>query len=95
MTSALLDDIEEGQLKSLKDEDVEPYLMENLKYRITLLDNTEVSNKSVPSLKIEVVSSVVTMGMGDHELPTWGEMVRHFEMGAGGVSVSGSGSEGM
>lgn len=95
LTSALLDDIEEGQLKSLKDEDVEPYLMENLKYRITLLDNTEVSNKSVPSLKIEVVSSVVTMGMGDHELPTWGEMVRHFEMGAGGVSVSGSGSEGM
>ncbi|KAF7875362.1 hypothetical protein EAF04_002534 [Stromatinia cepivora] len=83
LTSALLDDISQGLLKSLKDEDVEPYLEKNLHYRVTLLDDTEIDNSAVPSLTITVVSATVQQSTVDHELPKWGPMVSHMELSTG------------
>lgn len=83
LTSALLDDITQGLLKSLKDEDVEPYLKSNLHYRITLLDDTEIPNSAVQSLKITVVSATVQQATEDHELPKWGPMIQHMELATG------------
>ncbi|ESZ91618.1 hypothetical protein SBOR_7980 [Sclerotinia borealis F-4128] len=83
LTSALLDDISQGLLSSLNHEDVEPYLKKNLKYRITLLDDTEIENSAVPSLIITVVSAVVQKSTVDHELPKWGPMISHMELSTG------------
>ncbi|KAI9646358.1 hypothetical protein NHQ30_004348 [Ciborinia camelliae] len=83
LTSALLEYISKGQLKSLDDKDVKPFLAKNLKYRVTLLDDTEIPNKDVPSLKISVVSSVVKQSKVDHELPSWGPMVSHVDLATG------------
>ncbi|CAD6439069.1 1e1b8ba9-904a-47e5-873c-05ef1d1af1bd [Sclerotinia trifoliorum] len=83
LTSALLDDISQGLLHSLNDEDVEPYLKKNLHYRITLLDDTEIENSAVPSLTITVVSATVQQSTVDHELPKWGPMISHMELSTG------------
>ncbi|TGO50344.1 hypothetical protein BOTNAR_0396g00080 [Botryotinia narcissicola] len=80
LTSALLDDISEGHLRSLDDVDVEPYLRKNLQYRITLLNDTEIDNSAVPSLKLSVVSSSVQQSTADHELPKWGSMISRLEL---------------
>ncbi|KAK6610608.1 hypothetical protein H4I96_02206 [Botrytis cinerea] len=80
LTSALLDDISEGHLRSLNDVDVEPYLRKNLQYRITLLNDTEIDNSAVPSLKLSVVSSSVQQSTVDHELPKWGSMISRLEL---------------
>ncbi|KAF7957392.1 hypothetical protein EAE96_002977 [Botrytis aclada] len=80
LTSALLDDISDGPLRSLNDVDVEPYLRKNLQYRITLLNDTEIDNSAVPSLKLSVVSSSVQQSTADHELPKWGSMISRLEL---------------
>ncbi|KAF5875638.1 putative tyrosinase protein [Botrytis fragariae] len=80
LTSALLEDISEGHLRSLNDVDVEPYLRKNLQYRITLLNDTEIDNSAVPSLKLSVVSSSVQQSTADHELPKWGSMISRLEL---------------
>jgi tyrosinase len=74
LTHALEKHVSEGYLKSLGPEDVNPYLAQNLKYRVTLSDDTEVSNVDVPSLKISVVSVEVQTPSNDAELPVWGKM---------------------
>ncbi|APA08416.1 hypothetical protein SS1G_13364 [Sclerotinia sclerotiorum 1980 UF-70] len=83
LTSALLDDISQGLLKSLNEEDVKPYLKKNLHYRVTLLDDTEIDNSAVPSLTITVVSATVQQSTVDHELPKWGPMNSHIELSTG------------
>jgi tyrosinase len=80
LTSALLDNISTGLLPSLKEADVEPYLKENLKYRITLIDDTEIRNSELSSLSISVVSATVQQSSEDHELPKWGPMVLHMNL---------------
>jgi len=74
LTHALLQHINEGELKSLDPEDVNPYLMQNLKYRITLSDDTEVGNGDVPSLKISIACVDFAISSSSTELPTWGDM---------------------
>jgi tyrosinase len=83
LTHALEKHVSEGSLKSLDPEDVNPYLAENLKYRVTLSDDTEVSNGDVPSLKISVVSVEVQTPSSDAELPTWGEMKGQMDVSTG------------
>ncbi|PQE18684.1 hypothetical protein CJF30_00009685 [Rutstroemia sp. NJR-2017a BBW] len=80
LTSALLDNISDGLLPSLKEADVEPYLEENLKYRVTLLDDTEIRNSELSSLSLSVVSASVQQSSDDHELPRWGPMVLHLNL---------------
>ena len=83
LTNALMDRILEGKLPSLDSADVEPYITKNLQYRITRMDDTEVGNSEVPSLKISIVSAEVQRPENDMELPKWGEMVGHMDVSTG------------
>ncbi|KAK3938775.1 hypothetical protein QBC46DRAFT_389579 [Diplogelasinospora grovesii] len=62
LTSALLQDIQEGQLQSLKPEDVVPHLRDNLKWRVTLFTGEERNVAEVPGLKVSVCSTEVAIG---------------------------------
>ncbi|KAF2194899.1 Di-copper centre-containing protein [Zopfia rhizophila CBS 207.26] len=76
LTSALLQDIVEGQLASLKPEDVEPYLVKNLHWRVTVFDGSEKPRDEVPGLKVSVVSTNVRIG--DDGIPIYsGEYQAH------------------
>lgn len=80
ITSALENNFAEGKLASLQPADVEPFLISNLKYRITRLNGQEVGNGDVPSLEISIVSANITMPVDDSELPKWGTMVGHMDV---------------
>ncbi|AEO70659.1 uncharacterized protein THITE_2056637 [Thermothielavioides terrestris NRRL 8126] len=63
LTSALLQDIAvEGQLASLRPEDVVPHLRRQLAWRVTLFDGEERNVEQVPGLKVSVASTEVTIG---------------------------------
>jgi len=62
LTTALLGEIVAGRLASLKTEDVEPYLAENLHWRVTMFNGEEKDRDEVPGLKVSVVSTNVTIG---------------------------------
>lgn len=83
ITSSLMDNVAEGKLASMQPADVEPFLMSNLKYRITRLNSQEVGNGDVPSLEISVVSANVTMPVEDCGLPKWGVMTGHMDVSTG------------
>lgn len=83
LNSALMDNVADGKLGSLQPADVEPFLMSNFKYRITRLNDQEVGNGDVPSLKISIVSANVTIPVDDYELPKWGEMKSHMDISTG------------
>jgi tyrosinase len=80
LTHALLKHVGAGELRSLDSEDVNPFLSQNLKYRVTLSDDTEVGNGDVPSLKISVVSVDVQSPANDNEFPIWGEIRGHMDV---------------
>ena len=69
-----------NKLKSLDPDDVEPYLTANLKYRVTLLDDTEIGNGDVPSLSVMVISAPVAPPQKDSELPAWGATMVHMNI---------------
>ncbi|KAE9382243.1 Di-copper centre-containing protein [Stipitochalara longipes BDJ] len=83
LTHALLQHISKGNLKRLDPEDVNPYLAQNLKYRITLSDDTVVGNGHVPSLKISIASVHVQTPTSPTELPKWGNMEGQMDVGTG------------
>jgi tyrosinase len=83
LTYALEELVSEGSLKSLDPEDVNQYLAQNLKYRVTLSDGTEISNEDVPSLKISVVSAEVQAPSSDADLPMWGEVEEQMDVSTG------------
>lgn len=59
LTMALLKEIVAGRLPSLKAEDVEPYLVKNLHWRVTLFNGDEKARSEVPGLSVAVVSTQV------------------------------------
>jgi tyrosinase len=59
LTSALLQDIVDGQLASLEPSDVQLYLEKHLHWRVTVFDGSEVAREDVPGLKVGVVSTEV------------------------------------
>lgn len=61
LTSALLQDIQAGRLASLKQEDVVPYLKENLGWGCRMLNGTRKEPNEVPGLKISVCAVDVTL----------------------------------
>ena len=83
LTHALINDIGAGHLKSLDPKDVNPYLAQNLKYRVTLSDDTAIGNEDVPSLKISVVSVDVQIPASTTELPIWGNIKGHMDVSTG------------
>jgi tyrosinase len=62
LTSALLQDIVEGEVASLKPEDVVPHLKEKLAWRVALFDGEERAVEGVPGLKVSVASTEVVIG---------------------------------
>jgi tyrosinase len=80
LTHALLKYVSNGDVKSLEPNDVTPFLSQNLKYRITLTNDTEVGNADVPSLKISVVSANVQTPVDDTKLPVWSDMRGHLDV---------------
>jgi len=83
LTSALMDNISESKLESLDPSDVEGFLTDNLQYRMTLMDDTEVGNGDVPSLKISIVSAEVALPLSVEEMPVWGDMIGHMDVSTG------------
>ena len=61
LTHALLQDVVDGKLASLKSNDVEPYLEKNLHWRVLKNDDTEQPRDQVPGLKVSVCSTEVTI----------------------------------
>ncbi|KAI6717340.1 hypothetical protein JHW43_000243, partial [Diplocarpon mali] len=82
LTDRLHSDLAEGYLKSLESGDVTPYLAEKLSYRVSLLNDTEVPNAAVPSLKVGIFSMSVQRGSAE-ELPRWGTMKGHMDVSMG------------
>lgn len=80
LSHKLLEKVKLGIIRNLEPEAVEQYLQQNLRYRITRVDDTEVPNGQLDCLKITVVSSVVQAAGSGCEFPVWGAMDHHFEV---------------
>lgn len=72
LTAALQDIYEDGGLDSLAVSDVEPFLRDNLSWRIALPDNTEVPITSLSDFSATVVTAHVTPAASIDEFPIWG-----------------------
>ncbi|KAK0108702.1 hypothetical protein ONS95_003493 [Cadophora gregata] len=83
LTDRLQVDIAGGFLKTLEPKDVTPYLARKLSYRVSLMDDTEVPNVAVPSLKVSILSMDVEWGASDGEIPVRGEMKGHMDVSMG------------
>jgi tyrosinase len=83
LTDSLVNNINQGNLKTLEPDDVNLFLAKNLSYRLSYPNDTEVSNGSVPSLKISVLSIAMTGPARDDELPRWGETRSHMDVNTG------------
>lgn len=59
LTEALVDKVHDGDVASLGPNDVEPYLMKNLHWRVKLLGGPEVPRDNVDGLKVIVSSTEV------------------------------------
>jgi len=62
LTSALLQDIMEGEVADLEAEHVVPHLKKQLKWKVALFDGEERDATDVPGLKVSVASTKVTIG---------------------------------
>lgn len=72
LTAALVDEVADGTLASMKPGDVEPYLRGFLTTRVVGADGTEADPAGVAGLSIEVVSWPVQATSSEAQLPTWG-----------------------
>ncbi|SMQ51746.1 unnamed protein product [Zymoseptoria tritici ST99CH_3D7] len=72
LTDMLLMKVRAGELKSMEMGDVEPYLRENLHWRVSTFDNVEVDLNDVADLSITVVSAEVTPPTCESEFPSRG-----------------------
>ncbi|TEY36383.1 hypothetical protein BOTCAL_0554g00040 [Botryotinia calthae] len=90
LTPILLKLYKNGDLGSLEVENVVPYLRENLHWRVTLADGTEIDRGDVEGLKISVVSTEVRCAQGG--FPEYsGEYEVHSEVTGGRPAGLGEG----
>jgi tyrosinase len=80
LTDVLLNHIRIGYLVSLADADVELYLIKNMKYKVTFLNGTEISDGHMPRVEISVVSVVMQVPASNEKLPVWNKMKMHMEI---------------
>lgn len=83
LTVRLEQDIRNGLLQSLSPVDVTPYLASKLGYRVSLLNDTEVSNADIPSLKVSIFDLGLERSDSEEELPRWGRMRGHLDVSFG------------
>ncbi|PSK46330.1 Tyrosinase [Elsinoe australis] len=72
LTSTLLNKCKTGEVKDLDPSNVEPYLQQNLNWRVGMFDGTAVDAGDVPGLSVTVVTSDVTPPSSDDQMPVWG-----------------------
>lgn len=84
LTDSIAKAVADGKCKSMDQADVGPYLAQNLQYRVSLLNDTEVDNSKVPSLKVSIVSATVQAPTSDEQLPRWGRMRGDFNINCTG-----------
>ncbi|KAF7945069.1 hypothetical protein EAE96_009849 [Botrytis aclada] len=90
LTPILLKLYKNGDLGSLETENVIPYLRQNLHWRVTLADGTEIDRGNVEGLKISVVSTEVRCAQGG--FPEYnGEYEVHSEVTGGRPAGLGEG----
>ncbi|KAI4164925.1 MAG: hypothetical protein LQ342_001558 [Letrouitia transgressa] len=80
LTKALRKHAHDGSFKLEDMASVKAYLLKNLHWRITRMDDTEVPRDQVADLKFSVVSSTVTAAQSDSEFPSWGEFKAHLDI---------------
>lgn len=83
LTNALQKSIESRKLNSMNAEDVTPFLMKHMSYRVTYFNDTAVPNEDVPSLKVSVVSVEVEDPGSESELPVWKKAKGHLDVSMG------------
>jgi tyrosinase len=67
LTAGLIDEWKKGNLGSMDKENVLPYLMENLHWRVSLADGTDKRREEVPGLKVSVVTTEVDVEQGGRQ----------------------------
>ncbi|KAI9775145.1 MAG: hypothetical protein M1839_001396 [Geoglossum umbratile] len=93
LTTTLIDCVKAHELRSLSPEEVEPYLVKNLHWRVTLLDDTHVRREDTPDLKLSVVSVDVKQPESEGIFPTWGDYAVHRIITAGRPAGLGDGDD--
>lgn len=83
LTSALLDNIASGLLRSLNPADVTDFLSKNFQYRLTTMNDAAVGNDKVPSLTISIVGAPVQLPANEDELPIWGNATSYVDITTG------------
>ncbi|KAF2724314.1 Di-copper centre-containing protein [Polychaeton citri CBS 116435] len=72
LTTKLLKKVDSGELFSMEESEVEHYLTENLQWRLTGGDGTEITSDQVTGLVVSVVANNVTPACSADEFPAWG-----------------------
>lgn len=80
LTAALVERVLSGTLANLEPQTVEPFISQELEFRVTLPDATVVEPALVDGLSIGIVSSVVVAPSGEGEFPRWDDTVSHFDL---------------
>ncbi|KAI0176329.1 Di-copper centre-containing protein [Hypoxylon sp. FL1284] len=80
MTSALMQMASLGEVASLHEEDVVPFLKSNLVFRVSLADGRTADPRDIDGLCISIVSSMVRAPDSETRLADWGEVESHFDL---------------
>lgn len=80
LTSALADRVSDGDLGGLDARHVEPFLTQNLGFRIAQNNGSAVDPGEVAGLSISVMSSLVEAPRTVGELARWGQVISHLDL---------------
>lgn len=80
LTERLARRVEYGLLANLDPAVIKPFLKANLQAHVLSADGYIYDVRSIPSLRIQVASALVEAPTGETELPSWGEVVSHFDL---------------
>jgi tyrosinase len=80
LTSALVGSVSAGKLAGLDACHVEPFLIQNLGFRIVHNNGSAVDPSEVAGLSISIVSSLVKAPQAIDELARWGQVASHIDL---------------
>ena len=73
LTTTLRQKVASGALANMEPSTVEPYLQQNLEWRVAMFDGTYVPVSDVPDFSVTVVTSQVQAANAADEFPKWGD----------------------
>ncbi|KAK5657068.1 hypothetical protein OQA88_3595 [Cercophora sp. LCS_1] len=80
LTKTLVDKIMANELATLDSQDVEKYLRAHLKRRVLTASGKVYDARTIETLEVKIVSSVVKAPETEEELPQWGKVESHFAL---------------